>query len=158
MKNMILFILLFGMMNPVWSADYEKLVAKCKYDGEPQGDDDIITPGGVFIYILKIDENFFTVNGIAHKNDDLTKKNQPLRGELPLLKISNNNGDWSWNLPNFGNKEGNVRLPIPLDFKPIDGWRLTEDGDKFTMIVGSGQHRFTSNVYPICSLWKWWGY
>ena len=157
MKNIILFILLFGMMNPVWSADKEELVAKCAYD--VNFDEEIIEPGNLFFYILKIGEKFFAVNGIAHKRDDLTKKNQVLRGELPLLEISTDNSGYRvYYLPNLPLSKAKVKVPVPLgsEWEPVNEWRLTKDGDKFTISVNSGFHPFTLRVYPICSLWKWW--
>ena len=156
------------MAYSVWADDKEVLVGKCTY-GYVFADDrrGRIAPGDPFVYFVKIDDKFFAVSGIAHKEDFLREKTQPLREDLPLLKIfqagsgDNKNdekfipsGTIYWiqpsSFPNLSKNYGTV--PIPLSPQEDEVTISAQFNDKLS--ISTGKHPFTDDVYPACSYWK----
>ena len=149
------------MAYSVWADDKEVLVGKCTY-GYVFADDKKgrIAPGDPFVYFLKINDEFFAISGIAHKEDFLREKTQSLRGDLPLLKIfqagsgDNKNdekfipsGTIYWiQLDSFGT------VPIPLYPQEDEVTKSARFGDELSILTG--KHPFTDDVYPACSYWK----
>ena len=169
MKSLIL-IILFSMPFALLAQAQEILIGKCKYGDPGLGDKrGKILPGEPFVYFIKKADEFFAISGIAHKEDVLRKRTQPLRGELPLLKIFKAGAGehiedeyfstllspgmfyWIQTSASYKTSVGTVPIPLhPQEDEEIEAKRFDADYTAF-----NGHHPFTNIVYPICSYWKY---
>ena len=164
MKRLLCLTVLFGMAYSVWADDKEVLVGKCTYGYITAADKKgRIAPGDPFVYFVKINDEFFAISGIAHKEDFVREKTQPLREDLPLLKISKvGSGDnknnkhilkfiapWTFywiQLDSYGT------VPIPLSPQEDEVTKSARFNDELS--ISTGKHPFTDDSYPACSYWK----
>ena len=169
MKKLFCLTALLGMAYSVWADNKEVLVGKCTYgQGDIAGDKrGKITPGDPFVYFVKINDDFFAISGIAHKEDFIREKTQPLREDLPLLKIfqagSGGNrtneeilqfievGTMYWIQPHSKSYDYGT-VPIPLYPQEDEVTESAQFNDE--LLILTGIHPFTDNVYPACSYWK----
>ena len=169
MKRLLCLTVLFGMAYSVWADDKEVLVGKCTY-GYTTADDKRgrIAPGDPFVYFVKINDEFFAISGIAHKEDFIREKTQPLRGDMPLLKIfqvgsgGNKNhkhivkfitaDTFYWIQPYFSSSKSLGTVPIPLYPQEDEVTKSARFGDELSILTG--KHPLTDSVYPACSYWK----
>ena len=169
MKRLFCLTALLGMAYSVWADNKEVLVGKCTYGysyiaGDKKGR---ITPGDPFVYFVKINDDFFAISGIAHKEDFIREKTQPLREDLPLLKIfqagSVGNrtdeevsqllpaGSMYWIQPH-NRRYGHV--PIPLYPQADEVIETARAGGGDAILILFGRHPLTGKSYPACSYWK----
>ena len=137
----IIYVLLAIFAHAAFASHSEVLVAKCGFGVDMEG---IIQPGSAFYYILKSDDQYFAISGIAHRRDKLADRTQPLRGELPLLAVEYEHGiPRYWLQPSFLGRQAKSYIAVPLDIsQPVE------------TMVGSGGTALTDYVYPTCVVWR----